>query len=381
MLRTNNANSNLGRRLPRLGLTLAAALILPAIAGCGQEEPAHKAAATEQLHIKAQTTTVQMKKLPVLAHFPGSVITSDQVGISSRMMGYVRSIEVHEGQSVKKGQVLLTIDPTDVVGGIDQAKAGVSKAKAALSDAKANFERFKSLYDQKAVPKQRFEQMQTAYRVAQSNYAAAQAALKQAEAQLDYAKIRAPFAGTITSRSVDPGQLAYPSKPLLMLQSGGHRQIQVQVNDQAYATLKPDEQVQVTYTDFNGKDHGFTGPVERMVAASDPVTHTHTVKIGVPDDVDLRSGYYVTVTIRVTSKQGIELPPSAIHHRAGLTGVFVVDKAGRAWFRLVRTGSVNAHGRVILAGLDAGERVVVNASDRLENGVYIDSPQGQQDAS
>lgn len=364
-----------GRHLPRL--TLALALILPALAGCGQQEQQSKAPAAEPHHIKAQTTTVQLHDLPVLARFPGSVITSDQVGISSRMMGYVRSIEVHEGQSVQKGQVLLTIDPTDVVGGIDQAKAGVAKARAALTDAKANFERFRSLYKQNAVPKQRFEQMETAYRVAQSNYTAAQAALKQAEAQLDYAKIRAPFSGTITSRNVDPGQLAFPGKPLLMLQSGGHRQVQVQVNDQAYATLKPDENVSVTYTDFNGKQHTFAGPVERMVAAADPVTHTHMVKIGVPEDVDLRSGNYVSVAIKVAVKQGVELPPSAVHHRAGLTGVFVVDKAGRAWFRLVRTGAVNADGQVILAGLDPGERVVVNASDRLENGVYIDSPQGR----
>ncbi len=356
----------------RLALLLASALLVPAISGCKQEDQGHATSMAEARHIKAQIATVQMQSLPVLARFPGSVITADQVGISSRITGYVRSIEVHEGETVKKGQVLLTIDPTDVVGGIDQAKAGLAKARAALSDAKANYERFKSLYAQNAVPKQRFEQMETAYRVAQSNYTAAQAALKQARAQLDYAKIRAPFSGTITSRTVDPGQLAYPSHPLLMLQSGGHRQIQVQVNDQAYATLKPDQDVRVIYTSADGQKREFTGEVERMVAAADPVTHTHTVKIGVPDTVNLPSGNFVTVVVPVAEKQGIKLPASAIHDRAGLIGVFVVDKADKAWFRLVRTAGLSGDHHIVLAGLDQGERVVISASDRLENGVIID---------
>ena len=369
-------------RLSPLGATalvLMAAFATGLLGGCEQGEKS-PSAPEQQRHVSATVMTTAPENLPVLARFPGSVITSDQVGISSRVMGYVRSINVHEGQSVQKGEILLTIDPTDVMGGISQAQAGVEKARAALNDAKSNFDRFKSLYAQHAVPKQRFEQMQTAYQVAQSNYTAAKAALKQAKAQLDYAKIKAPFAGTITSRSVDPGQLAYPSQPLLMLQSSGHRQIKVQVNGQAYAALKPNEAIQVSYNDANGVAHHFSGAVERMVEASDPVTHTHTVKIGVPDDIDLRSGNYVEVAIRVAEKQGIALPLAAIHHRAGLAGVFVVDANGQAWFRLVRLGSVNGNDKqVVLSGVDAGEKVVVQSNGRLENGVYID--QDKQAAS
>ncbi|OYV47281.1 MAG: hypothetical protein B7X12_01850 [Halothiobacillus sp. 20-53-49] len=172
-------------------LSLIAASLL--LAGCGGqgESPSASTASAVEIKALAQVFTVQNQSLPVLAKFPGSVITSDQVSVTSRVMGYVRSVDVHEGQAVKAGQTLLTIDAADVTGAINLARAEVNKALAGLADAKGNYERYQTLYQQNAVPKQMFEQMQTAYKVAQSNYAAADAALKQAQAQLTYVKCKA----------------------------------------------------------------------------------------------------------------------------------------------------------------------------------------------
>ncbi|MHB1229282.1 MAG: efflux RND transporter periplasmic adaptor subunit, partial [Halothiobacillus sp.] len=266
---------------------------------------------------------------------------------------------------------LLAIDSTDVTGAINQARATVSKAAAGLADAKGNYERYQTLYKQNAVPKQLFEQMQTAYKVAQSNYTAADAALKQAQAQLTYVKITAPFAGTITSRMVDPGQMAYPSAPLLTLQGSGQKQVEVQLNSQAFATLKLGEPLAVNYTDFMGEQHQFAGIVERMVDATDPVTHTHTVKIGVPESIDVRSGNYVVIAVTVAHETGMIVPTSAIHDRGGIRGVFVLDEQNVAWFRMVRLGTQVNGQQVILAGLVPGERIVTQANNRLQNGIHI----------
>ncbi len=342
------------------------------LAGCGGhgDSPSTSALPVE-IKAQAQVFTVQNQSLPVLAQFPGSVITSDQVSVTSRVMGYVRSVDVHEGQAVKTGQTLLSIDATDVTGAINQARAEVSKALAGLADAKGNYERYQTLYQQNAVPKQMFEQMQTAYKVAQSNYAAADAALKQAQAQLTYVKITAPFAGTITNRMVDPGQIANPGAPLLTLQGSGQKQVEVQVNSQAFATLKLGEPLTVHYTDFTGEQHQFEGKVERMVDATDPVTHTHTVKIGVPDAVDVRSGNYVVVAVAVAHETGIVIPATALHERGGIRGVFVVDAQNIAWFRMVRLGARLNDQQVVLAGLVAGDRLATEANARLQNGVHI----------
>ncbi|HQT42604.1 MAG TPA: efflux RND transporter periplasmic adaptor subunit [Halothiobacillus sp.] len=349
---------------------LVASLLLSGCGGHGEPSPSKTPAAPE-VKTEAQLFTVRNQSLPVQALFPGSVITSDQVSVTSRVMGYVRTVDVHEGQAVKAGQTLLAIDSTDVTGAINQARATVSKAAAGLADAKGNYERYQTLYKQNAVPKQLFEQMQTAYKVAQSNYTAADAALKQAQAQLTYVKITAPFAGTITSRMVDPGQMAYPSAPLLTLQGSGQKQVEVQLKSQAFATLKLGEPLAVNYTDFMGEQHQFAGIVERMVDATDPVTHTHTVKIGVPESIDVRSGNYVVIAVTVAHETGMIVPTSAIHDRGGIRGVFVLDEQNVAWFRMVRLGTQVNGQQVILAGLVPGERIVTQANNRLQNGIHI----------
>ncbi len=349
---------------------LVASLLLSGCGGHGEPSPSKTPAAPE-VKTEAQLFTVQNQSLPVQALFPGSVITSDQVSVTSRVMGYVRTVDVHEGQAVKAGQTLLAIDSTDVTGAINQARATVSKAAAGLADAKGNYERYQTLYKQNAVPKQVFEKMQTAYKVAQSDYTAADAALKQAQAQLTYVKITAPFAGTITSRMVDPGQMAYPSAPLLTLQGSGQKQVEVQLNSQAFATLKLGEPLAVNYTDFMGEQHQFAGIVERMVDATDPVTHTHTVKIGVPESIDVRSGNYVVIAVTVAHETGMIVPTSAIHDRGGIRGVFVLDEQNVAWFRMVRLGTQVNGQQVILAGLVPGERIVTQANNRLQNGIHI----------
>jgi membrane fusion protein, multidrug efflux system len=362
-------NSASTRKTSGIAALFAIASVLSACGGHG--DPTTSSLSQPEIKTEAQLFKVQDQSLPVFALFPGSVITSDQISISSRVMGYVRSVDVHEGQSVKSGATLLTIDSTDVTGAINQARAEVNKSYAALSDAKNNYERYASLYNENAVPKQIFEQMQTAYKVAQSNFSAAQAGLKQAESQLTYVKITAPFSGTITSRSVDAGQMATPGFPLMTLQGSGQKQVEVQLNSQAFATLKLGEPVTVRYTDFQGEQHQFQGPVERMVDATDPITHTHTVKIGVPENVNVRSGNYVVVEIAVAHETGMLVPLTAIHDRGGIRGVFVLDDHNRAWFRMVRLGHMIDGKQSILSGLIPGERLVTQSDDRLQNGIEI----------
>nr|MDA3970259.1 efflux RND transporter periplasmic adaptor subunit [Desulfobulbaceae bacterium] len=310
------------------------------------------------------------------ATFPGVVIAANEIQVASRMMGYVRKLPVHEGQKVKKGELLLSLDPSDVRGGIDQAKAAVLKAESVLAEAKSNYERFQALYEQNAVPEQQFQQVKMGYQVAKGNYAAATAALQQAQSQLTYAEVRAPFAGTIVAKFIDSGQLAAPGQPLLTLQSSGLLQVQVQVNQQAFAQLQVGQSIPVILEQSNFERRTVTAMVARLVDAADPMTHTHTVKLSLPEDSGANSGDYARVSIQVGLQQGIVVPQSAVHRRAGIDGVFVVDAGGRAAFRMVRLGEQNHSGVVILAGLVADDQVIVSAEGKLSNGVKVQSTRG-----
>ncbi|WP_321368241.1 efflux RND transporter periplasmic adaptor subunit [uncultured Desulfuromusa sp.] len=335
-----------------------------------------EAATAPTSEVTAQVITVQHELLPIYATFPGMVTSTSEVQIASRLMGYVRKLLVHEGQRVKKGDLLLSLDANDVKGGIAQAKAALGKAKSVLADAEANYQRFQDLYRQKAIPEQQFQQVEMGYRVAQGNLEAAQAGLQQAQSQLNYVDVRAPFSGTVVAKFIDVGQLAAPGHPLLTLQSSGLQQVVVQVSQQAFETLSLEQKVPVTIdgNDFNPLQ--VEGTVARLVSAADPITHSHSIKLNLPADSDTNNGDFVRVRILVDQQPGIVAPPSAVQKRAGIDGVFVLDENGMAAFRMVRLGEKTDSGIVVLSGLVAGDRLVVNAEGELNNGVKVHIRQG-----
>ena len=351
----------------RLALPLLAGLLL---AGCGGE-PTEQPSANADTEMRADWITVDAGEVDDTALFPGTVVASDQSPIASRLMGYVREINVREGEAVEKDQPLLTIDQSDVDSQIRQAEAALAKARSGLANARSNYERFKRLYEENAVPKQQFEQMRTAYEVARGDVQAAQAAVEQARSQVSYAQIRAPFAGTIVQRMVDPGQLAIPGQPLLMLMGSGDREVRVEVDDLAYARLDEGDTLEVSYRDAEGDPATFTAKVLRLVAAADPITRTHTVKLSVPPELSLTPGSFVTVSVVLDRKAAILVPAGAIHDRGGMRGVFVLDDEDRARFRLVRVGQERGDQVVVLAGLRDGDRVITDTQGRLANGVRV----------
>jgi RND family efflux transporter MFP subunit len=361
---------NLSRALSRTLLASGLAFSL-GLAGCGEHPVEQQPAAHAGVTVRGDWITLGEKRVADTALFPGTVIASDQSPIASRMMGYVRSIEVEEGERVEEGQVLLSIDQTDVDSQIRQAEGALAKARSGLTNARTNYERFKRLFEQDAVPKQQFEQMETAYRVAQGDFQAAEAAVERARHQVDYARITAPFDGMIIQRMADPGQLATPGRPLLMLQGAGSRKVRVEVDDQAYAALDKGDEIEIGYRRADGTAATFHGRVLQRVAAANPITRTHTVKIGVPSELELTPGSFVTVQVVLDHKPAIVVPKSALHQRAGMTGVFVLDAEDRARFRVVRQGQERGDEVVILSGLEDGDRLVTSADAHLANGVTV----------
>jgi membrane fusion protein, multidrug efflux system len=326
--------------------------------------------------VTAEVITVNPELLPVYATFPGMVTSTNEVQVASRLMGYVRKLLVHEGQKVKKGDLLLSLDANDVEGGIAQAKAALGKAKSVLADAEANYQRFLALYQQQAVPEQQFQQVEMGYRVAQGNVDAAQAGLQQAQSQLKYVDVRAPFAGTVVAKFIDVGQLAAPGNPLLTLQSSGVQQVQVQVSQLAFEQLRLEQRIPVTLDDGDFNQRQVEGTVARLVSAADPMTHSHSIKLNLPEESKAGSGDFVRVRIQLEKRMGIVVPQSAVQRRAGIDGVFVLDENGLAAFRMIRLGERREAGIVVLAGLVAGDRVVVSAEGELNNGVKVHMRQG-----
>ncbi len=316
-------------------------------------------------NVKLQVMTARPGRMAITVSTPGSVVAEQQAQIASRIMGFIRKINVHIGQHVSAGQQLLTIDPADIQGQVDLSQANVAQAEAAFADARNDYQRFGELYREQAIPKAQWDKVRLQYELARQQEVAAKVGQVTAGAQMRYATLKAPFAGIVTQKLAYAGDLAAPGKPLLILENPEKLEVQTQVSPDVYAHLQLGTPVGLH---IDHPDSWITGTVSRLVAASDPVTHTYPVKIAVPSGQPLQSGMYVQVIFTVGHNAGLQVPAGALLERAGITGVFVVDNRDIVHYRMVRRGD-SANGLTeILAGLNPGERVVVSPPADLQSG-------------
>jgi len=348
------------RRAP-LALALSTALL----SACGHQSETAQAPAAPRV-VAAQTLRLAASDQQNLTLLPGTVMSANQVQVASRLMGYIRTLPVKEGQTVKAGQLLFEVDPTDIQGQVAQARAGLAQAQANLANAKADYERFGNLYKDQAIPKQQWDQIQLRYQVAQEQVAAAQAGYNTAAAQMRYSAVTSPISGVVVQKMANPGDLAAPGRPVLVIEGQGKLQVVTQVPGGVFDNIKVGDTAQVF---ANGKT--LSGTIAQAVPVADPMSHTHTVKIDLPADSGLDSGSFVRVGFAVGSAPQLRVPQSAVVDRAGMTGVFVVDKDGIAHFRLVRLGARVGNDVEVQAGLNPDDTIVTSNLPEVENGVKI----------
>ena len=353
----------------------ASALLLLSLslAGCG--ESSKPPAVAVGASVNATVMTVQSSLRPIISTAPGSVVAEQQAQIASRLTGFISAINVQEGQSVVAGQRLFTVDPAEVQGQLSQAQAGLAQADAALADARNDYARFGNLYKEEAIPKQQWDKVRLQYQVAQQQSVAARAGLNSAGAQMRYATLTAPFAGVVTQKLANVGDLATPGKAVLVIENPAKLQVQTSVPAEIFSRLKLGDSVNLQ---LDGSEHSDTvnGKIARLVAAADPITRSYLVKIDLPSGHPYKSGMYVKVGFASGERAGIRVPQAAVLDRVGIIGVFVVDANNLAQFRMVRTGA-SENGQVeIQAGLSAGERVVTVGNAALQSGDKVVSSGG-----
>lgn len=341
--------------------TLSAIALALALAGCGHDE-AGQAAAPRNMPGKAVVVAADARA----AHHatPATVVAEERAEVASRLMGYISDIAVVEGQTVARGQRLFTVDPLDVQGGVEQARAGLAQAESAYADAKADFDRYSNLYQEEVVSRQQFDKARLQFDVATARLAQARAGLNTASGQLRYATVTSPIAGVVTRKLANSGDLAAPGKPVLVIENPARLQVETQVPEDVLGRLKPGLRVPV---EIDGVDGQVEGRVARLSPAADPVSRTFLVKLDVAAQ-GLRSGAFARVLFPAGERTTLAVPAAALVNRAGIDGVFVLGQDGIARFRMVRRGTAAGGLVEIQAGLTAGERVVVEGAERLESG-------------
>jgi RND family efflux transporter MFP subunit len=317
--------------------------------------------------MQAQIGTATLVRSPAYYVTPATLVAENQVQVASRLMGYIRAIDVVEGQQVGIGQKLFSVDPIDVQGQVDQTRAGVKQAEDALADATLEYKRFEALFKEDAVTRQQFEKMKLQHDMAESRLAQARAGHNTAVGQLRYATVTSPIAGVVTKKLANAGDLATPGHPVLVVENAGTLQVETQVPESLLRLLKSGAPVLV---EVDGQAKPLTARIARISPAADSVSRTFLVKLDVSGP-GLKSGLFARALFAQGEREMLPVPAAALVNRAGISGVFVVAQDGIAQFRMVRAGEPRAGQVEILSGLTAGERVVTGGAEKLQSGDRI----------
>ncbi len=283
--------------------------------------------------------------------------------------GRVLQVLVQPGDWVNKGQALLVIERVVQTQQIASLAAQVEVAKANAKLAQNNLDRAQALVADGFVSKADIDQ-KTATRdaaVAQVNVAEAQ--LQQMRAQVGRLDIRAPEAGLVLTRDVEPGQVVTAgSGTLFRIARNGEMEMKALVAEDVLAGLAVGVPARVTPV---GMAQSFEGKVWQNSPVVDPGTRQGTARIAIPFNPALRPGGFANAQIDLADVQAAVLPESAVHSDQNGSYVYVVDKDNKVRRRDVVTGAVTPRGLAITQGLDGTEQVVQRAGGFLNPGQTV----------
>jgi RND family efflux transporter MFP subunit len=343
----------------------------------------------------------------------GVIRARTAASLVSRIVAEVREVRVQPGDRVKRGQVLVTLDDRDLMAARSRAQAAVvaasegavaaqaarESADAALALARATHERINQLRARNSATPQELDRATADLRAADAGVRAAvarvsestaavevaRAAGRVAEVNASFAHLTAPFDGLVTSKLIEPGNMASPGIPLVTLDEVGGFRLEVRMDEARAALINVGADVQVE-TDSGFYEHAdaqkppaLAGRVVEMARTVDAGPHSFVVKVDLPADAPVRSGMFGRARFAGPTRQGLAVPASSVVHQGQLTLVFVVDAQDRARIRPVSLG-VSTSGIVeVLAGLKAGELVIADPRPSIVDGTPIRRLPGQGD--
>jgi len=346
-----------------------------------------KARETEPLRV--QVVTPKAKSSDRSLSLPGSVQPLQETLIYPRASGYVRSWSADIGDKVKEGALLVEIDTPELDQQLDQARAQLAQAEAGLVQAKANrdfsvtnLERYKQLAPKGVASQQELDKQQAQSQVDDANVKVAQAAIDAAVANTrrltqlkSFARVTAPFAGTINARMIERGQLVSPTSALFRISSTDPVRVFVQVPQDVAPSVQVDVPAQVSVREYPGRV--FQGKIARSAGALDAASRTMNTEVRVPNDKgELLAGMYAQVSLTLPSPHRVfELPPSALLNDAQGLRIGVVTADNKIQLVPVVLERDNGASVEISSGLSGGERVVKLVSAEIVDGRQVEVKQ------
>ncbi|MEW6562962.1 MAG: efflux RND transporter periplasmic adaptor subunit [Pseudomonadota bacterium] len=301
---------------------------------------------------------------------PGEIRARYESPLAFRVAGKVAECKVKLGETVKRGQILASLEATDYQLAAQSGAAGEAEAQSSATFAEADLARYRVLYDKGFVSKAVLEQKQAAADAARARLNAVKASHTQQNRQVGYTALSAERDGVLTGLDCNPGQVVAAGQPIMRLAQGSEREVEVQVPESALVRFKSAKRFAVELNALPGS--AYAGALRELAATADPVLRTYTARLTLDKpDAALQLGMSATAVVELTGEQVVRLPLAAVFSRDGKAKVWKVDSAKTVHAVLVQTGQMEENRIRILAGLQDGDVVVTAGANLLREGQQV----------
>lgn len=330
------------------------------------------------------TALVEKQDITQMYEAVGTIRPLTQSVIESQVSAQVVKVSIAPGMNVKKGQILIRLDARRLTAQLKQAKEGLSvaknqltqtyksidEAKAGLDQASAAYNRAKKLFDADIIPSQkleidksgflqakaRLEKTKESEQAAKSSIRNAREIVKEAQIALGYTKIISPANGVVAKKMIDPGDIAVPGKPLLIIQTSGALRLEANVREGLISRVILGNEYQVRIKTI-GKT--VLCRIEEILPYADPATRTFLVKASLPDTPGIYPGMFGRLLIDVKKDQTLLVPENAVIRVGQLELVYV--KKDDTWQSVyIKTGKKMNEKIEVLSGLIGNETIGYN---------------------
>jgi RND family efflux transporter MFP subunit len=367
-------------RLSKPSRILGAPLIalVSVVAAAGGCVPAGSGDAPEQQAFTRATRVESLVVVPITfeetIQVTGAVEALNDANLAAQASGKVEYI-ADNGAEIEKGEVVARLDPSQAWASVQQAEAALETAQAQRALAQDNYDRIAPLQERKAISALEFEQARLQLEQAEASVRQAEAALANAQVQLDNTEVRAPFAGTVESRLLDPGEHAGPGDPLIRLVSVAEVKVLAGIPERYSADVKTGASVRLDFPSARLETR--VGRVSFVGAAIEPMSRTFPIEVRVPNpDGDLKPAMLAELHVpRKTHVDVLTLPRSAVVFDELGPGVYVVtaSESGTVAERRPVVLGANAVGFVVIeSGLDPGDEVIIQGQNLVAAGDPIE---------
>jgi RND family efflux transporter MFP subunit len=307
------------------------------------------------------TVTVTYEEAPRERIWDGRTEAVNQGTVSAQTSGRVAELPYDVNDFVEAGAVVMRFTDTEQRAALNRAEAALAEARARLANAETEFERGEKMIANNTIAQSRFDQLKAERDSARARLDAAVAGVETAKEQLEYTVVRAPYAGIVSARHVELGELVAPGQPLISGLSLQSLRVNVDV---------PQSMFRAVHTIGKAFVHVDDKRIEAESLTFFPVADagSNTFRVNLPDGAaTLYPGMFVKVGFVVGETRRLLVPVDAIVRRSELSAVYVTD-GDRVSLRQVRLGRAYDGTVEVLSGLDAGETI---AADPVEAAIWL----------